>query len=79
MEQTRVLFAGLRIWSTRRRAIFACDNGAEPRESAYGWIAAQRAIKAQRRMSRVSKRSAGYRERSERAQSSPPVYTVFHL
>jgi hypothetical protein len=38
------------------------DNGAEPWESAYGGIADQCAIKDQRRMSRVSKRSAGYRE-----------------
>jgi len=38
------------------------QNGAEPRESAYGGITDQRAIEAQRRTSRVSKRSTGYRE-----------------
>jgi len=46
--------------STNRRGMR--QNGAEPRESAFGGIADQRAIKGQRRMSRVSKRSAGYRE-----------------
>ena len=38
------------------------QNGSEPRGSARGGITAQRATKGQRRMSRVSKRSAGYRE-----------------
>jgi hypothetical protein len=51
-----------------------CDNGDEPWESAYGGIADQCAIKDQRRMSRVSKRSAGYREngteQAENAHSS---------
>ena len=42
--------------------IGCADNGAESKESAYGGIADQRAIKDQRRTSRVSKRSAGYRE-----------------
>ena len=46
--------------STNRREMR--QNGAEPRGSACGGIAAQRAAKGQRRASRVSKRSAGYRE-----------------
>jgi len=38
------------------------ENGVQQRKNAHGSIAGQRASRDQRRMSRVSKRSAGYRE-----------------